>query len=61
MSELALDLIPPEDRGKVLVRMTNRLLDDWFEVCTSKVIAETRASIDMSLRRDVLPCSPCAS
>ena len=53
VSELALDLIPPKDRGKVMVRMTNRLLDDWFEVC--KVIAETVASIDTSLRKDVFP------
>jgi hypothetical protein len=36
-----------------MVRMTNRLLDDQIEVC--KVIAETCASIDMSVRKEVLP------
>ena len=53
VSVQALKLIPSKDAEKVLVRMEDPLLNEWFEVC--KVISETVAQVNHDLDVET-PC-----
>ena len=59
LSPQALQLLPPEHVGKVLVRMEDPLLERWFSAC--KVISETVVQVygeldtETPCRKDVFP------
>ena len=53
----ALQQIPPEHAGKVLVRMKDPVLERWFSAC--KVISETVAQVKRELNTETPTETPC--